>query len=197
MAGKTKIATFILYSPMLKDYLDSIIKQFSHWDEVLTIEADFKEKPEHEVRNKGLKQLQDYDYVFVIDADEIILKADQERIVETMYKKKAGVGLCKILNYVSLNRVIMPQGEHMPIVIADPKRIVFYDIRCAHLDAPYYFNDINVHHFSLTYNKKKIDWKIKNIRGKEDSERIQKALKLETIEIEPQKEVVKIFKGGE
>lgn len=197
MGGKmSKIATFILYSSMLKDYVDGIIRQFSQWNEVWATEADFTQKPEHEFRNEGLKQLQEYDYVFCIDADEVILKADQERIVETMHKKKAKVGLCKVLDYVSLNRVIMPQGEHMPIVIVDPKEITFYEIRCAYLKDPVYFNDINIHHLCLTYSQEKLDWKSKNVRGNEDPEKIQKTLKLSSQEIEPPLEVVEILRGG-
>ena len=158
------------------------------------MEADFKKESETVVRNKGIEMLKDYDYVWTVDSDELILKEHQAKIVEKLRQNNHGVVFLPVIDYASGDKAIKRREIHTPIVMCNPKTTKFYDGRCARFDAPIYF-DYPVHHFGYYYPKNILEWKEKNYWNKENPNEFKKYLSGDRIDaIIPDEIAVKLEK---
>ena len=84
-------------------------------------------KSEEDQRNWGLARLYDYDYVLIVDADE--LYEDPKAVVagldgEACYRAKEIITYWKTPEYR-----LDPLDKHKPVIAVDPKRIKFRELR--------------------------------------------------------------------
>jgi glycosyltransferase involved in cell wall biosynthesis len=126
---------------------------------------------ETEQRNWGLAYLYDYDYVMVVDADELWLYEDQVKVYEILSKGKENVlgGLAKEHCYRAskvatywkdTDRILDPPDSHKPIIAVNPKKVLFTEHRAVQgIDQPEI--DMELHHLSYCKSDKKIFNKIK------------------------------------
>lgn len=126
-----QIGCLIIYDPNNCEYLDMVIDQFDCT--VLKIAGDFNKRPEHEYRNEGLKMLRDCDYVWIIDADEILFPETQKMILKAVKQYDVSNVFMPIFDYVdkSFDR-IYKVTDHCPVVLVNPKETHFYATRCIH-----------------------------------------------------------------
>lgn len=166
---KERVAVFI---PCFHtdDFLDKVVKQFMHWGTVLILSYDFggKMERETEVRNEGLKRLQDFDFVWTVDGDELITKNDQERIIAEMRQNNCGAGVCRTLDYFALDRAIFE--ETTPTVIVKPQKVCYYEGRCLRTEGFHGFNDVWLHHFGRMMPPEKMAWKLKTVWEQKDDD---------------------------
>jgi len=176
-----KIGVLIIYCDELVRYLEAVKKCFDGYDKINIIKEYFTKTAEEEVRNKGLKSMEDCDYVWIPDADEFILKKDQRKIIDAVKDKKYDVVMCRIIDYVKENAIASPKRKHTPIILVEPKKVFFYDKRCAYFSRPLY-SDVNIYHFSCLYPKETIQWKLNELqkRNKKDYEDCLKVLNSKT-----------------
>ena len=167
---------------LLDDYLEAVKKQFKYFDvQYATAYIDFKSHKEEEVRNALLNQLIDCDFVFITDADEFYLQADIKTIIKEMERKKADAGLCNVLNYQKGLKEVYTDRKHQPLIIVDPKKVKFYDGRCARgFSNPIYFNKIYMHHLGLTFSANQMEWKQNNYWNKGNINEIADIINSET-----------------
>lgn len=195
-----RIATLIR-SYGLTTYLKPVIKQY-HWvDKVLVMNYQFKGVPaiedatltcvgevnqpnvevnkglgnltQHEVFNRGIELLKDYDLVFISDADELISKTDQMRLIMGM--KDHDIGVCKVIDYAKDFNHRYPIRTHRPAVICKPSAR-FYDVRC-YMGGAKYFDTIWLHHLGYIYSPEEMSWKLgweKQYEGDSVSELVNK-----------------------
>lgn len=119
---------------------------------------------QHEIFNKGLGILKDCDFVFILDADEFLLKADREKIIEDMIKKGFGFGFANVLDYKDMNN-IYPIRNHKPVVCVKPSepQDVFYEIRNVMGASGSKLPDVCLHHFGYALNESNLKWKKDNL----------------------------------
>lgn len=173
-----KIATVIVYHPKLTLYLDAVKKCFEHWGRVFTVEADFKEVSEEEARNQGLQQTEDCDFVWTIDSDEFLLRADQDRILKDAVRCDRVISMVKVVDYFSPTEIMDPPRPSTPIVLVKPALTKFDDGRCApgnKREVPGCF----MHHFGLMYPPEIQEWKRLRYWNKSDPKEYEKLLKSE------------------
>jgi len=157
-----KIGVFIPYCIQLNEYLGAVVKQFSQWDEIVIMNYDFKKERQEDCRNKGIAKLEHCDYVFTVDADELILEEGQRKIIERATKEKADVVFCPVIHYTQDLNYKYKMAEHMPVILLNPKKVKFYETRCVRFNEPIYCKDIFVHHLGFTHSKETMKWKNKN-----------------------------------
>ncbi len=117
---------------------------------------------QHEIFNVGMDILKDCDYIFINDADEIILPEQQKKMVENMQKNDRDAGMCPMLDYVadfyhSFNKV-----PRRVLMIVNPKRVKFFKIRQIKnndFTAIEQFENY-VYHFGFVLPPEKLNWKI-------------------------------------
>jgi hypothetical protein len=121
-----------------------------------------KFRDEAEQRNWGLGKLYDYDYVLVVDADELYTAKDQEtilnsigaeeRLVDNTWAYRAG---CVRTYFKTPEYVLDPPDTHESVVAVNPKKILFKENRC--LDSQYVIPlDITMHHISYMRSDERI-----------------------------------------
>ena len=108
---------------------------------------------EHEVLNIAIAHLQEYDRIFICDADEMMSKEDWKKITRLGHYD---CGLCKMVD-------IMPNGEeqpreHMPVMVVKPD-CHFYFQRCV-VDNCKMFENVTMEHYG--YLVKDLEWKKRN-----------------------------------
>ena len=157
-------------------YLKEVLKQFSHLDKVLVLNCRFKDlsdlsddteevvkelnqdnveliklspREEHEVLNAGLTLLEDFDHVYICDADEFFTKQDLVEILKVGLT--SDIVICKYVDVFDQKHIYEPR-DHMPIVMIKPK-INFYQTRCASGEAKE--AKVIMKHYGLI----KTDWK--------------------------------------
>jgi len=175
----------------LTKYLKAVIKQYLWCDKVLVLNYRFpnvKESPDdtkkicdemgvecisgenlkqHNIFNLGLHGLRDFDSVFVADADEFITRQDQDELIR--FGKGRDFVMCKLIDYIDFDHALQMRTHH-PIVLADPKRCEFTDVRNAGGNA-YTTDAVTMHHFGYAWKDEDLDWKYKN-KWYEDFNRI-------------------------
>ena len=114
-------------------------------------------RSEHEQRNWGLAYLYDYDYVLIVDADELYTEKEQGIILNRLGKENRfeDNNYCyRIKNvntyYKSLNEILDPPDTHEPVIAVNPKKILFTEARVPNTDYQIPI-DVTMHH--LTYCK--------------------------------------------
>lgn len=171
----------IIRSYVLTDYLKPCIKQYDWVEKVLVINNKFpsakvgfdntedivKELSQDNVElvkrdglemhialRLGLDMLKDMDAVFISDADEFILRADQEKIANGI---KGNAGICPIVDYIVDFGHTLPLRTHRPLVIAK-HGIQLLDYR-NYWDGADNFNDCTVHHLGYVLSEEHMRWK--------------------------------------
>lgn len=110
---------------------------------------------QHDVLNAGVSSLSDCDYIFISDADELITRADKEKILSAVSGK--GAVKCPLIDYTRDYTHRFPQRDHQAVVIVRPD-MRFYDVRC--LSGAIESIDVFIHHFGYVYDGDEIAWKI-------------------------------------
>ena len=123
---------------------------------------------EAEQRNWGLARLYDYDYVLIVDADELYTNADISRIKNTLYNE-ACYRVSKMVTYWKTPKYVFdPPDKHKPIIAVNPKVIKFSEHRMVrHVnEKPMWqlqpFIDVTLHHMSWVKSDKKVEEKIQS-----------------------------------
>jgi hypothetical protein len=170
------------------DYLRIVLKSYSWVDKILLMNYRFTsvapiqdtteeaalslnlpnleiEKGEgiaqHEILNRGLDKLKEYDYVFISDADEIILPADQKTIVNMMQSLGMESGYCLIRDYFYDAFHHLPQRPGHSLVIVKPDKVRFIHIRSSRYNQNKR-KDFNLwlHHFGFALQLNHLEWKM-------------------------------------
>lgn len=94
---------------------------------------------EEEQRNWGLAYLYDYDYVLIVDADELYTKQDQYTILAmlrdpgTRHDHTDAFKAIKVKTYFKTTQYRLdPMDTHQPIIAVNPKRMLFNEVRMLH-----------------------------------------------------------------
>ena len=168
----------------LTKYLTPVIKQYAWVDKILVMNYQFKGVPaiedatltcisevnqpnvevnkglgnltQHEVFNRGIELLKDYDLIFISDADEFLARADQNDIVLGMVGHD--IGVCRVIDYAKDFNHRYPIRTHRPAVICRPSAR-FYDVRC-YIGGAKYFDTIFLHHLGYIYSPEELGWKL-------------------------------------
>jgi len=181
----------------LDDYLEAVMKQFEEWNRIALVEKDFKFHDQVEVRNDVISTLKDCDFVFTIDADEFLLKEDQHKIVKTMKEGDYDAGFCPVIDYTrDLKHRYKRDGEHMPVVIIDPKEVSFYETRCVNYKKPVYFRDIYLHHLGFTFDDDKLGWKKRNYWNTGNRQEVEEIMQKETEPCELPEEIMEVLNAN-
>jgi hypothetical protein len=107
----------------------------------------------------GLKQLSDYDFVFVVDSDEFITQADQKEIVDRLSKNE-GADCAQIAMYdysKDFDHIFLVR-THKPPTLCRPKKMSFYEARNLQGRGVIYA-DIFLHHLGYLFKREDMDWK--------------------------------------
>jgi hypothetical protein len=184
-----QIGCLIIYDPKNCPYLEKVSSQFDCL--VLKIPGDFSKKPEHEYRNDGLFFMKEFDYVWIIDADEILFPEIQKKILKQVKKTKAKSVLINIIDYVdnNFNKKYVATG-HKPVVLVDPKEVFFYATRCIHGGGTMLVledESLSMHHLGY-FDKKKKSF---------DDGKFEKRFKDQILSIEQNKRLVDLIKKGD
>jgi len=106
-------------------------------------------------RNWGLGYLYDYDYVLIVDSDELYTEEDQTKILSSIgnEEKFQDNTWCyrtpKVVTYFKTPEYVLdPPDTHEPVIAVNPKKVTFIDARI--VDTQYIIPiDVSMHH--LTY----------------------------------------------
>lgn len=147
-----------------KDNTQEIVKELKQ-DNVKLFTGEGLEQ--HEIFNKGLERLNDCDFVFILDADEFLLKFDRKKIIDDMTEKGFGYGFAKVIDYRDLEH-IYPIRTHKPVVCVKPiphklPQNVFYQVRNVMGASGSQLPDVYLHHFGYALNKENMEWKKNNL----------------------------------
>lgn len=166
----------------LTDYLKAVLKSYAWADKVLVANYRFtgvtvakdntqkiceelnqpnvilkkgKARSQLSVFNLCQDELKGSDLIFINDADELLERKDQEKIVKGMSKV---YGVCNIVDYIDREHIYLPR-KHYPLIAIRPP-VKWTDIRrCEGIGKS--FQDITLHHFGYMMNHK--EWKEKNL----------------------------------
>lgn len=140
-------------------------------------------KTEAEQRSWGLARLYDYDYVLIVDADELYTKEDQEKIIHALknpihteytpdpdeFRNVPAFRCDRIITYWKTPEYVYdPEDKHKPIIAVDPKQLYCYEHRqfkypyseYALLDYMPKIPGVTCHHFSFAKTDEKVKEKI-------------------------------------
>jgi len=107
-------------------------------------------------RNWGLAYLYDYDYVLMVDADELYTTEDQIKILDRLGKKMPfednqwcyRIPLIKTY-FKTTEYALSPPDRHEPVIAVDPKKVLFTETRQVTTTHQIPINGTTMHH--LTY----------------------------------------------
>ena len=89
-------------------------------------------KTEEDQRNCGLAYLSEYDYVFIIDADELYLEEDIIKMISIVEKtKREAYGIHDIITYWKTTDYILspPDSFNDPVIVVSPRKVKFSKYR--------------------------------------------------------------------
>ena len=143
-------------------------------------------KTEEEQRSWGMARLYDYDYVLIVDVDELYTKEDQQKILAQMEnpyneaffhgERKVPMFLCDhIVTYWKTHQYrYSSEDKHKPVIAVDPKQIYCYKHRefkyfntgPVHnnipVDFPMTILGVTCHHFAFAKSDAKVKEKIQS-----------------------------------
>lgn len=143
-------------------------------------------KTEAEQRTWGLARLYDYDYVIIVDADELYTKRDQESIIRVLnnpidisYVSNRNVPAFRCGEMTTYWKTpeyrLEPKDRHKPIIAVDPKQLYCHEHRQfkymnSDIDYLDYAPEINIncHHMSWAKPDEKIAEKINSFSHNND-----------------------------
>ena len=147
-----------------KDKTEEIAK--SHGAEVVSMHWP----SETAQRNYALGYLRDYDYVLIVDADELYTEADTFKILDTLGTTGGEwrvdnincyrIGTMKSY-FKTTDYILDPPDTHKPNVAIDPKKTTFRDCRIPSQDLEILVPDVVMHHVSYLRNDLRLYHKMK------------------------------------
>jgi hypothetical protein len=153
-----KVIVAILYHPKLTRWLPAVKKCFEWW-EIALEEADFEKETEESARNRMLTRCAKYDYVFIIDSDELIMRVDQITLIQKAIEARADSVAVGLIDYTS-ETTAAPHCDHVPIVLVNPKKVRFSDKRCLASTGQFLLmKDMWLHHVGRMQDEAVIQWK--------------------------------------
>jgi len=181
----------LIRSYHVTDYLKAVLKSYDWVDKIVLLNYRFKTaepRPDdteqlalsmnlpnlifkkgdsleqHEIFNLGLELLKDCDYVFINDADEIILPREQKKIIENLHSNNRDIAKCPMLDYIVDFYHSFFQQPRFVLTVIKPSKCRFVKIREIENYEPQkidYFPDCYIYHFGFIVPVAKLDWKIK------------------------------------
>ncbi len=121
-------------------------------------------------RNWALGHLHEYDYVLIVDADELYTDADTLKILDTLgtngtefrVDNKNCYRAPEMKTYFkSPDYVLDPPDTHKPSIAIDPKRATYRDCRIPSQDYEIFVPGITLHHLSYLRNDLRLYHKMK------------------------------------
>lgn len=155
--------------PLPKDNTKEIVEHYKH--------AEFIQmnwKSEAKQRNWGLAYLYDYDYVLIVDADELYTEDDIKIILDRLenpkpedeYKFVYRIKTVKTY-FKTLDYRLDPVDTHLPIIAVDPKNILFREHRFS--EFPFQaIIPVTMHHLSYARGDEKMKTKFKHFSHADD-----------------------------
>jgi len=133
---------------------------------------------EAQQRNEGLAILYDYDYVLIVDADELYTKDTQYKLIKMMDnpidiswrsdRQRPALRISSMTTYWKTHEYVFdPPDRHKPIIAVDPKQLFCHEHRQFGTDyAPLVPG--TCHHFSWAKTDEKVKEKIQSFSHAED-----------------------------
>lgn len=134
---------------------------------------------EQEQRNWGLAYLYEYDYIIIVDPDELYTKESQDILLKRLndpfdyinktHQKIPTFTCCEMVTYWKTTDYILdPKDSHLPIIALDPKQVRFSDKRGCRMksDGSGYVSQceplsgVVTHHLSWVKSDQKVKEKI-------------------------------------
>lgn len=126
-----------------------------------------KFRDETEQRNWALGYLYDYDYVLIVDADELYTEKDQQLILDSIgvVKPFEDNQDCYRAGYIETyfktpDYVWEPHDTHEPTIAVNPKKVLFTDCRIPNTQYQIPL-DVKLHHLSYLRVDERIETKLK------------------------------------
>lgn len=113
---------------------------------------------EHQ-RNWGLAYLYEYDYVLIVDSDELYLQKDKDTILQNLQGEHCYRIPHVITYWKDYDHILDPPDTHEPIVAVNPKKMLFQEARIVVTDWQPVIN-ATMHHLSYAKSDKKMLEKI-------------------------------------
>lgn len=117
---------------------------------------------EHIQRNWGLGRLAEYDYVIIVDADELYTRKDQETILNTLGtgEKTDCYVAQKVKTYFkTLQYALDPADTHHPIIAINPKKLTFSEYRGCAFQQQIWVN-ATMHHLTYVRQDERLKYKL-------------------------------------
>lgn len=113
-----------------------------------------------DIFNSALEILSDCDFVFINDADEIMLWEDRMAITQDMEYNSTVAGYADIIDYAYSFFTRFKKRSAALVVVRNNKSFKFHNIRC--VNTPYQKTyPYTLHHFGFVYPEEKLKWKFK------------------------------------
>jgi len=137
--------------PVYKEphFLNDVIRNISWVDEIAIIESEFKSQADQaEIRNAAINELDNCDYVFVLDADEILLEEDARYLLDyasrSFYEAFGALAVSYIQDFEHV--VDYDTGHHAIVLVK--KGVRLHDTRCYNRSfIP--MSDVKLHHLKF------------------------------------------------
>lgn len=124
-------------------------------------------RDEAEQRNWGLGRLYDYDYVLIVDADELFTEADQRKILNSLGKDSRFFDNMNAYRAESVKTyfktpdyILSPPDTHEPIIAVNPKKMLFDENRSGNQGYAIPLS-VTMHHASYLRSDERIITKLK------------------------------------
>lgn len=127
---------------------------------------------EAQQRNFAIAHLYDYDYIFIVDADELYTRKTQKSLsdllehpIDSSWRTDRQVPAFRIERMITYwknsDYVFVPEDKHKPIIAIDPKQLYCHEHRQFNTDyAPLVLGEC--HHFSWAKSDEKVAEKIRS-----------------------------------
>lgn len=119
---------------------------------------------QHDIFNRGLDILKDFDVAFISDADEIIFPQDQKKIITHIVDRRGLTGqkdyaCCNFVDYNGDLHHASPQRQYLVPMAVHPASGRFTHIRSFNNIRADNYPDVTVHHLGLVFTPETIKWK--------------------------------------
>jgi len=183
MSSVLKVGVFIPYHKKLAQYLPAVQECYSRWHSVIACEFDYKVTPEECARNFGISLFKDCDYLFTVDADEFMTEEDQIMLIDKMAVNYYDGAFCKVIDYTQDLSKAYKVREHKPIMVLNPKEVMFWQGRCIRgVHNALITDDYAVHHLGYTFDDETMDWKNKNYWDQKNPKDVEQVMSREIID---------------
>ena len=147
---------------------------------------------QEDVLNLGIQSFAGFHTIFMSDADEFIMRADQDEIIKRQKAQPHNYITLPMIEYAGDLYHKYEERGHKPVCVVTPETR-FYDVRCV-CGAGRQFNDIYMHHLGFIANEERMAWKRKKqiITNRYDAVEQHMCRKIEPYQ--PPQELLDLFK---